>query len=231
MDQVISLSLFRFDSLATRLWAFSQMGLARPALARVPNLAFFKLFGTGTEEGFNPRPNWSVYAILGGWPDLDRARAGIREARIFQRYRAQAAEQWTGYLRASRCWGDWAGTQPFVVDQALGGPAPVAVLTRATVKLQHVRAFWAAVPKISADVRGQDRLYLKIGMGEIPWKHQVTFSIWPDIPTMERFSKNQTAHGEGVRQAWANGWFKEQLFARFAILASEGRWQGKDPLA
>ena len=225
-QQTISLSLFRFDGFANRLWAFSQMGLARRPLARLPEIEFFKLFGTGTEEGFNPKPNWGVYAILCGWPNLQSARQGL-QLPIFDRYRAHSKEHFTAYLRTSRCWGVWAGSAPFQVDDAAGTPAPVAVLTRATVKLRYVPAFWASVPKIQADIKAHPDLMLKIGMGEIPWVHQVTFSIWPDEPTMLAFSKNDKAHGEGVRMAWDKGWFKEQLFARFALLGTEGRWEGK----
>ena len=222
--QVVSLSLFRFEGFYNKLWAFSQMGWARPRLARVPDLAFFKLFGTGTEEGFNPKPNWGVYAIMAGWPDLETAKQRVGQAPIYDAYRGHAAEHWTGYMRAFRCWGEWAGVEPFEVDEGLTQSEPIAVLTRATVKLRHVREFWSTVPKIQADVGVQDDLYLKIGMGEVPWVHQVTFSIWPDVATMQDFSKNDAAHGEGVRKAWENGWFKEQLFARFALLDSEGAW-------
>ena len=226
-EQTISVSLFRFDGSFNRIWAFSQMGWARPRFARIPGLDFFKLFGTGTEEGFNPKPNWGVYAILAGWPSLQAAHKGIDTAPIYQAYGKHAAEQWTGFLKPSRCWGKWAGTEPFQVDDNLGDPSPVAVLTRATVKLRHVPAFWATVPTIQADVRVQEKLPLKIGMGEIPWVHQVTFSVWPDVKTMEAFSKNDAAHGEGVRLAWSKGWFKEQLFARFALLDSQGTWEGR----
>lgn len=225
-EQVITLALFRFEGFGNRLWAFSQMGLARIPLSRMDGVQFFKLFGTGTEEGFNPKPNWGVYAILCGWPDMEAAKRGL-QAPVFQNYRTHAAEHFTAYMRASRCWGQWAGTEPFHVDTELGSPAPVAVLTRATVKMRHVPAFWSSVPKIQADIRAHPELKLKVGMGEIPWVHQVTFSIWPDTETMLAFSKNDKAHGEGVKMAWDKGWFKEQLFARFALLGAEGQWEGR----
>ena len=54
--QTVTLSLFRFDSPLSRLWVLGQMGAARFVLPRVPGLAFWKLCGSGTGEGFTPAP-------------------------------------------------------------------------------------------------------------------------------------------------------------------------------
>ncbi|MEM1372618.1 MAG: spheroidene monooxygenase, partial [Pseudomonadota bacterium] len=65
-----------------RIWAFAMMGLARPAMARVEDIGFWKLCGSGTGEGFTPVPNTSVYAILASWPDLETAQRQTTTARI-----------------------------------------------------------------------------------------------------------------------------------------------------
>jgi hypothetical protein len=54
---IVTLSLHRHDTLASRLWAFAQMGLARRPLKRVPGLRSWKLMGTGAGDGFSTRPN------------------------------------------------------------------------------------------------------------------------------------------------------------------------------
>jgi spheroidene monooxygenase len=226
--QVISLSFFRFNTLRDRLWAFSQMQFARGPLRRVPGIGFSKLLGTGTREGFHPFPNFGVYAILATWPDLAHAQQQVREAGVFSRYRQHASEDWTVFLQASRCRGRWAGEEPFEVADA--GPAvPVAVLTRATVKLRAVVPFWRRVPNISAMIRRQDQLAFKAGLGEIPWVHQVTFSIWNDLDAMRAFAY-ESFHGEAIEQVRRGDWFREELFARFHVVGSEGRWEGKSPL-
>ncbi|MGF1605711.1 MAG: spheroidene monooxygenase [Rhodothalassiaceae bacterium] len=229
--QTATLSLFRYQGPTAKLWAFSQMGFARRPLARTPDLQFCKLFGSGTGEGFNPKPNFGVYAVLAVWPDAQVARDRLAGAPIYQRFYDHAAEHWTAYLQATRCWGSWDGRAPFAVADTAPPPRPVAVLTRATLKLRHLPAFWRQVPSISADIPNHPSMMLKIGIGEVPWIHQVTFSIWPDTEAMLAFSQNKAAHGEGVRRAWAHGWFKEQLFARFAVIRTEGAWEGRDPLA
>jgi hypothetical protein len=49
--QIVTISFFRFEALATRLWAFTMMGIARVEMSRIPNLDFWKLCGSGTGEG------------------------------------------------------------------------------------------------------------------------------------------------------------------------------------
>ena len=72
--QTVSLSLYRFPSLAARLWVLGQMGAARLSFWRMADVGFWKLCGSGTGEGFTPKPNWSVWAVLVAWPDLATAR-------------------------------------------------------------------------------------------------------------------------------------------------------------
>ena len=60
--------------------------------------------------------------------------------------------------------------------------------------------------------------------------HQVTFSIWPDAETMAAFAR-RGPHAEAIRAVREEGWFNEELYARFRITGSVGTWQGRDPLA
>ena len=60
--QIVVISFFRFKGIFQKIWAFSQMGFARNKLKNIKEISFFKLFGSGTGEGFTPYPNTSVYA-------------------------------------------------------------------------------------------------------------------------------------------------------------------------
>lgn len=231
MTQVVSLSFFRFDSPLSKFWALSMMAFARWPMSRVPGIGFWKLCGSGTGEGFTPRPNTGVYAVLATWPDLATAQARIKSARIFQRYRAQACEDWTVYLAPQSARGAWSGKAPF--SPATADPndptGPLAALTRATIKPRILMRFWRRVPNIS-DVIGRDpNVLFKIGIGEVPMLHQVTFSIWPDAARMAQFAR-QGPHAEAIRAVREEGWFTEELYARFAVLTHEGTWGGTAPI-
>ena len=72
---------------------------------------------------------------------------------------------------------------------------------------------------------------VKMGVGEVPWFHQMTFSVWPDTASMAAFARAAGPHASAIRAVREGGWFHEELYARFALLASEGQLQGRDPLA
>ena len=229
--QTVSLSLFRFDGLAARLWAIGQMGAARVAFARMPDVGFWKLCGTGTGEGFTPKPNWDVWAILAAWPDAETARRNVGEAGVYRRWHEMARESWTVYLDPISVRGLWSGKAPF-----LAAPAPMvdsralAVLTRASLRPSKMLRFWNRVPDISAVIGADPNVLFKIGIGEMPLLHQVTFSIWPDAGSMARFARGDGPHGRAICAVREGDWFSEELYARFSVTGSEGQWGGRDPL-
>ncbi|MEM6594306.1 MAG: spheroidene monooxygenase [Pseudomonadota bacterium] len=228
MSQVVCLSFFRFDAVAARVWAFSMMGLARASMRRIEGLEFWKLCGSGVGEGFTPIPNTAVYAILTTWPDMETARRQIDAAGIFARYRDHANEHWTVYLAASSARGAWAGKSPFSVSNTAGN-GPLAALTRATIKPSILARFWRRVPDISSVIGQDPNVIFKIGIGEVPWLHQVTFSIWPDATKMAQFARTGH-HADAIKAVRAEGWFREELYARFHVLDDQGSWNGASPL-
>ena len=229
--QTVSLSLFRFDGIAARLWVLSQMGAARISFARMPDVGFWKLCGSGTGEGFTPKPNWGVWAILAAWPDEETARRQLRDARVFRRWRRMAQESWTVYLDPVSVRGQWSGKAPFVADPAPAADTrALAVLTRASIKPTKMLRFWNRVPDISSVIGTDPNVIFKIGIGEVPFLHQVTFSIWPDAAAMAKFARGDGPHGRAICAVREGDWFAEELYARFAVTGSDGQWGGHDPL-
>jgi len=226
--QSVTLSLFRFGSVSARLWAFSQMATARFALKGIRDLQAFKLCGSGTGEGFTPIPNTAVYAILGTWPDHDAARRAMLGASVFRSYRDHADEAMTIFLTPASARGKWAGTEPFV-PQDVDLDGPIAAITRATVKPSVALQFWGQEPAISRAIGADPNVMFKIGIGEVPWMQQVTFSIWPDAQTMSDFARAEGPHASAVKAVRKGGWFKEELYARFRVDAAEGEWEGVTP--
>ena len=195
----------------------------------MPDVGFWKLCGTGTGEGFTPRPNTAVWAILATWPDAATARARINQTPVYRRWRAHAVENWTILLQPTSARGTWAGAQPFTPANAPNA-GPIVALTRATMRARTFLRFWRRVPDISAVIGQDPNVIFKIGIGEVPLLHQVTFSIWPDAASMAHFARGDGPHGRAIAAVRAEGWFAEELYARFAILDDWGTWGGIRPL-
>ncbi|MGL4237311.1 spheroidene monooxygenase [Tabrizicola sp.] len=231
---VATLSLFRFATPGSRLWVIGQMALARPRWLWADSARFVKLCGSGTGVGFTPRPNWSVWAIFAVWPDEARAREHVASHPVFARWRRHAQEDWTVFLSPFSARGSWAGVNPLAEPSSEtvdGTDGPIAALTRATLRLRHAPSFWRRVPDISSKIGADPNVLFKIGIGEVPLLHQVTFSIWPDAAAMAAFARQMGPHAEAMRAAREGGWFAEELYARFHVLGTAGTWGKTDPLA
>lgn len=203
------------------------MGGARLPLARTRDIGFWKLCGSGTGEGFTPVPNTAVYAILATWPDIATAKARTTTG-IFAQYIGKAAEHWTVFLQTQTARGQWAGQMPFEPTPS-AGLGPLAALTRATIKPRILARFWRRVPNISAMIGKDTNVIFKIGIGEVPMLHQVTFSIWPSEAAMAGFARTGP-HADAIRAVRNEGWFAEELYARFAVHSDAGTWNGISPL-
>ncbi|WP_408005597.1 spheroidene monooxygenase [Salibaculum griseiflavum] len=225
-----SISFFRFPPGLSRVWALGMMGAARLSLPKVPGIGFWKLCGSGTEEGFTPVPNTAVYAILATWPDAETARHQTRAAPIFRRYQNRSTESWTVFLAPVSARGAWSGTVPFDASGEMPD-GPLAALTRATVRPLKALRFWQRVPDISAVIGDDPNVAFKIGIGEVPLLHQVTFSIWPDRASMAAFARTDGPHARAIDAVRDGDWFREELYARFRILGDHGTWNGQSPLA
>ncbi|MFK7878431.1 spheroidene monooxygenase [Roseobacter sp.] len=226
---IVSLSFFRFASPAACVWALAMMGAARFALPKVSGIGFWKLCGSGTGEGFTPLPNTAVYAILASWEDEETARKQTAQTEIYNRYRRRASEDWTIFLETTSSRGQWSGKTPF---DATGNTqtGALAALTRATIKPVTAIKFWRRVPDISRMIGSDQNVVFKIGIGEMPLLHQITFSVWPNASSMAAFARTNGPHAAAIQAVREGNWFSEELYARFAILGDSGSWDGKSPL-
>lgn len=86
------------------------------------------------------------------------------------------------------------------------------------------------MPEVNDRIGANPDVLFKIGIGEVPLLHQVTFSIWPDMAAMARFAHAPGPHAEAVSQVRKGDWFTEELYARFQVLGTIGHWAGLPPL-
>ena len=233
MGSITTLTLFRFPRLLPKIWAFGQMQFAHPHIGKTAGLQFYKLMGSGRELGFNPLPDWGVYAMLGVWESEQAAIDFFGQAEIAQRYSAQTSEQWTIFMKPRHAKGLWSGGNPFTPSSDLDEANPlIAVITRATIRASKLVQFWRYVPTSQRPIQqGCEGLIYTKGIGEMPLVQMATFSIWENLESLKNFAYNSPEHQEAIRKTRQIDWYKEEMFVRFQPYRSVGTWGGQDLLA
>nr|SBO96320.1 Spheroidene monooxygenase [Nonomuraea gerenzanensis] len=215
------------------------MAFDRPPLRRTGGLLFWRLLGTGRGRTMSLGADLRRWALFALWRDESDLEEFLRVSPIAARWRTEADESWQVRLTPLASRGAWAGGDPFDghtvrhgggARPTAGEAGPVAVLTRASIRARRLVAFYRSVPPVEELLRRQDGCLASIGMGEWPLARQATFSLWRDSAAVNAFAYRGQAHRRVIDQVRSRGWYAEELFARFAPYASEGTWDGTDPL-
>jgi hypothetical protein len=208
----------------------TRMAHDRRPLRRTPGLRFAKLLGTGTGQRFTVRDSDPTrWALVAAWDKIEAA-AAFEHSRLAIGWGRIAGETGRVDLRPLRSRGSWAGRQPFG-DPSGGRPAgPVAAITRARLRPGKAVTFWRAVPPVSAALTAAPGLLFALGIGELPIGLQGTFSLWRDSAALTRYAYGAPAHVAAVRRTSEIGWYAEELFARFEVLALSGTLDRQNPL-
>jgi heme-degrading monooxygenase HmoA len=217
-----------------RRWGLAQMGTSPRLLKRVPGLRFFQLLGSGAANGFGFLPNLDRYGFLGVWDSAEAATVFFEAHALWADYQRRSHETWTAELAPLRSHGLWNGLNPFEYPTNTLGAAsedgPVAVLTRASIRLRRAARFWGYVEPTSRALAEAPGVRLAIGLGELPLVRQATFSIWDSAAAMQQYAYRDVRHREVIQLTRREGWYGEELFARFRVLSSQGTVDGKSPL-
>lgn len=229
-DQIVTFTLFRFNGGRNRWWAFRQMGISRWLLQKVSGMQFGKMLGSGGGNGFSTFPNFGVYGFLGIWDNQDAAQQCFTNHPFFTEMVEKSTEHWTIFLRTFKAHGKWDVKEPFQITETYQEGDPVAVLTRATIRTRSLLSFWKNVPSVSQSIETAPGNIFSIGVGELPFVQQVTFSLWENSQAMKNYAYKSQFHSKVVKQTRQQGWFKEELFARFVPYATQGSWEKKNPL-
>jgi quinol monooxygenase YgiN len=225
---IASLHLHRVHGLGVAK-SVAHMALDRRSLAAVEGLRFWKLLGTGSSDTFALRDaDPSLWGFFGVWESNDAQARFVESGRVAKAWAKRSDEQWSMLLQPLRWKGSWAGLDPF--DGFVPGEAPVdspiAVLTRARVKPQQWRSFAKAVPAVAQAVKTAEGLRFSLGIGEAPIGLQATFSVWESPAAISAFAYQGAVHRSVIEQTATSGWYGEELFSRYRVIAEHGRITG-----
>jgi hypothetical protein len=212
--------------------AFRHMATDRLLLRATPGLRFVKLMGTGDARTFTPRDAdvrlWALFTVWDNPADRDRFVADHSVVRSWVR-RSDEMAQWN--LRPLRWKGAWSGRHPFGEPRGVASDhhqwsGRVAVLTRARLKTAQIRSFLRAVPPVATEALHAAGLTYSVGIGEAPIGLQATFSVWESPQSVDTFAYRGDAHRSVIRRTATDGWYAEEMFARFAVESATGTVKG-----
>lgn len=189
---------------------------------------FYKLLGSGKAGSFSKVPDlmqWAVF-FTGSKESSGRLPAFMQQwVKIFK------CEVLCFTLQPLQSKGSWDGNTLFeTFEPPVDENKPIAILTRATIRLSRLKEFWQNVPPVSAKLHQAKGLILSVGIGEIPLVKQATFSVWQSLDDMKAFAYSQKEHAEVIQKTRQRNWYSEELFTRFKITGCTGTLNGKNPL-
>jgi hypothetical protein len=228
--EVVTLHLWRVPRRGVPA-ALLRMATDRAPLRRTPGLRFAKLLGTGTGRTFTPGDaDPRRWGLLAAW-DSAAAADDFADGAVVRRWQRSADEQWVARLRPLAAHGRWSRREPFGTPTPQRWDGRVAAITRARLVARKAVTFWRAVPPVSADLHAGPGLRMALGIGEAPLGLQGTFSVWDSAAALNAFAFERPAHVAAIRRTAEEGWYAEELFARFGLLSAVGTLDGRDPLA
>jgi hypothetical protein len=201
-----------------------------------PKVSFYKLLGCGKNGTFDKNPDWQQWGILAAHTALTAANGQHSTSGLYGRFISRwlqwfHCETCTFYLEPVEGHGKWDGKEPFgQLPKQSGYNHTIAVLTRATIRFSQLKAFWANVGGVATQMATAKGLISSIGIGEMPFIKQATFSIWQNKESMKSFAYQLAAHKEVIAKTRKENWYSEDMFVRFKPLKVSGTIRGVNPL-
>lgn len=192
------------------------------------HISFSKLMGSGRNGTFDKVPDLQQWAILVVRKKSDAtSNDQLATAMLLGRFII-------GWLRIFHCelhsfllepiegHGRWNGREVFgTLPPKSAHEGKIAVLTRATIRLNKLQFFWQNVAPVAAQMKAAPGFLFSVGIGEIPWIKQATFSIWENKDAMKLFAYSNNVHAEVIKKTRQQKWYSEDMFTRFKILREE----------
>jgi hypothetical protein len=113
------------------------------------------------------------------------------------------------------------------------GEEPVVALTLGRLRFLRTRPFLKAAAPAEQDAVANPAVLASTGFGRFARPRLVsTFSIWRSTAAMREYAFDKAgSHQAAIRADRATPFHHESAFVRFRPYASQGLWDGRDPLA
>jgi hypothetical protein len=222
---IVSVHLADVGLLQTQLHLFRRLDPST-----VPGMTYAEPTFTAPLGERLPRPRPGRIGLIAAWEDdaaLDRFLAS-------DPFGARLAAGWHARLEPRRCFGSWPGmpglpTKELPVDD----DEPVAVLTLGRLRFLRTRPFLQAGGPAEREAVANPAMLASTGLARLARPRLVsTFSIWRSAGAMREYAfAADGAHQAAVRADRARPFHHASAFIRFRPYASQGSWDGRDPLS
>ncbi len=234
---LVSLTIVRYPKKYI-YFAIVAMALHHLPLWLNKNISFYKLLGCGKNGTFDKHPDWQQWGILAVHSNVNSTEhiniSSIRVlygAFINRWMQIFKCETWTILLEPLEGHGKWDKKEPFgTIARQTNYNGMIATLTRATIRLSKLNAFWQNVASAANEMEGAKGFITSVGIGEMPFIKQATFSIWESKDSMKAFAYQMHQHTAIIRKTRKENWYSEDMFVRFKPLKTFGTIKGNDPL-
>jgi heme-degrading monooxygenase HmoA len=201
-----------------------------PKPAEVPGLQYAETVITAPLSGsLLPSPRLRPVAMIAAWESeeaFEAFSAGHSVARSL-------APGWQVRLQPLHVYGRWPGLSGLPEGETkVGDEEPVAVLTLGRPRVHRLPAFLKASARAEAEAVANPDVLALIGLARPP-RLVATFSLWRNVEAMRAYARGNKdgAHPTATRTDRANPFHHDSAFIRFRPYASQGSWEGRDPLA
>ena len=197
--------------------------------------SFYKLLGCGKNGNFDKHPDWQQWGILAvhteELPGINSSLKDLYGSFISNWLQLFNCEICTFYLEPLEGHGKWDGKECFgILPKQSNYDGAIAILTRATIRLSQLSSFWKNVNAVAVQMSNAQGFVTSIGIGEMPFIKQATFSIWQNKESMKAFAYQMKEHAYVIRKTRNENWYSEDMFVRFKPIKVTGTINGNNPL-
>jgi len=206
-------------------------GLLRSRLdpVTVPGMTYFEpALSTPLRDGPVPRPGPGRFALITAWEDDEKLDRFLDSHPLARRL----AGAWQVRLEPVRLYGSWSGMPGLPTrERPVDDEEPVAVLTLGRPRLKRIVPFLRTSAPAERAAVDSPAVLASTALARPP-RFVSTFSLWRSAAGMREYAHTPDgAHQAAVRVDRAGPFHHESAFVRFRPYASQGSWDGRDPLA